>query len=966
MLFKNKQANPSDMLQQALRLHQQGQFDQAALCYAAILEAQANHFDAMHLLGVLRYQQGRQAEALDKIQTALKWKPTSAEALSDLGLVFGALRQPEEALASYDKALAIRPDYAEALNNRGNALRDLKRPEEALASYDKALAIKPNDADVLSNRGNALRDLNRPEEALASHDKALAIKPNDAEALTNRGIALRDLERPEEALASYDKALAIRPDHADALNNRGNALRDLKRPEEALASYDKALAIRPDYAEAFNNRGVAFQDLKRPEEALASYDKALAIRPDHADALISRGIALQDLKRPEEALASYDKAFAIRPDYAEALISRGNALQDLRRPEEALASYDKALAIKPDYAEALNNRGNALRDLGRPEEALASYDKALAIRPDHADVLSNRGNALRDLKRPEEALASYDKALAIRPDYADALFNRGLCALSMGDFSAGWRGYEYRWDRKNTEARKLRAPYPNWKGEDIRGKRILVYDEQGLGDIIQFSRFLTQLVALDAEVTFLLRSTMHRLLSVSAPSVRLVAAPPKGGAFDFQCALMSLPGAFGTSRENLPSSVPYLFAEEGVVARWRERLGDHGLKIGICWQGNPDIKVDIGRSFPLRCFQPLAAISGVRLISLQKAHGLDQLENLPSGMEVETLGEDFDGGPDAFVDTAAVMSCLDLIITSVAHLAGALRRPVWVALKHVPESRWMLDRSDSPWYSTMKLYRQTIRDDWDSVFDQLAADVANLKADTEAESATALLQIPGSMGELFDKITILEVKAARIKDSGKLQHVRHELELLRGLQAKYGPSNDEQAYLVAELKSVNEALWDIEDDIRDCERRQDFGEEFISLARSVYKTNDRRAAVKKEINILRRSIIVEEKSHGGSGSNGTGDRGKGNTGRPQPSPIFRRMPAGARKRKISMGHVRQLGRTNATTAEQLMLIVEREQLRDADWSVTFFRPNFRHVWEDKHSASDSEDSTNAARAYQGL
>ncbi len=198
-----------------------------------------------------------------------------------------------------------------------------------------------------------------------------------------------------------------------------------------------------------------------------------------------------------------------------------------------------------------------------------------------------------------------------------------------------------------------------------------------------------------------------------------------------------------------------------MVARWRERLGGHGLKIGICWQGNPDVKVDIGRSFPLRCFQPLAAITGVRLISLQKAHGLDQLGNLPSGMEVETLGEEFDAGPDAFIDTAAVMSCLDLVVTSdtsVAHLAGALGRPVWVALKHVPDWRWMLDRSDSPWYSTMKLYRQTIRDDWDSVFDQLAADVANLKADTEPGSATALPQIPGSMGELLDKITTSKLR----------------------------------------------------------------------------------------------------------------------------------------------------------------------------------------------------------------
>jgi Family of unknown function (DUF6165)/Glycosyltransferase family 9 (heptosyltransferase) len=269
----------------------------------------------------------------------------------------------------------------------------------------------------------------------------------------------------------------------------------------------------------------------------------------------------------------------------------------------------------------------------------------------------------------------------------------------------------------------------------------------------------------------------------------------------------------------------------------------------------------------LRSLSPLglAAISGVRLISLQKAHGLDQLENLPSGMEVETLGEDFDGGPDAFIDTAAVMSCLDLIITSdtsVAHLAGALGRPVWVALKHVPDWRWMLDRSDSPWYSTMKLCRQTIRDVWDSVFAQIAADVAKLKANIEPECGTALLCIPGSIGELFDKIAILEIKAARIKDSGGGQHVRHELTLLRGLETNYRTSNDELAYLVAELKSVNVALWDIEDNIRDCERRQDFGEEFVSLARSVYRINDRRAAIKKKINTLCGSRIVEEKSYG--------------------------------------------------------------------------------------------------------
>jgi protein O-GlcNAc transferase len=425
---RNKPVVPSQGLNDALRLHQQGKLEEAALHYAAILKAQPRHFDAMHMLGVVRSQQGRHAEALDKIQSAVELQPSDADALSNLGLLLGKLGRPEEALASYDKALAIRPDFAEVLYSRGNALKTLKRTEEALASYDKALKIRPNYAEALNNRGVALHDLKRPEEALASYDKGLAIRPGHAEALNNRGAALQDLKRPEEALASYDKALAIWPDHAEALNNRGIALRDLLRPEEALASYDKALAVRPGYAEALNNRGLALRDLKRPEEALASYDKALAIRSDYAEALNNRGTALRDLMRPEEALASYDKALAIRPDYAEAAYNRGNTLQNLGRPEEALASYDKALAIRPDYAEALNNRGTALRDLMRPEEALASYDKALAIRPDYAEALYNRGVALCD-QGNLDAIAHFERALEVKPDLTTARI--GMCMAQL-------------------------------------------------------------------------------------------------------------------------------------------------------------------------------------------------------------------------------------------------------------------------------------------------------------------------------------------------------------------------------------------------------------------------------------------------------------------------------------------------------------------------------------------------------
>jgi hypothetical protein len=348
----------------------------------------------------------------------------------------------------------------------------------------------------------------------------------------------------------------------------------------------------------------------------------------------------------------------------------------------------------------------------------------VAIKPDYAEAFINRGNALNALMRFEEALASYDRALAIKPDYADALFNRGVISLLLGEFPTGWVSYEGRWDHIGAANRKLKAPYPVWKGENIAGKRFIVYDEQGLGDIIQFSRYLKQLSALGAQVTFLLRANMHGLLRSLDEKIRLTDNHPIRETFDYQCALLSLPLAFGTTVNNIPAETRYLRAESDRIEKWKERLGDAGFKIGVAWQGNKAGGIDIGRSFPLVEFLGISHLPSVRLISLQKHEGVEQLRDMPEGMAVETLGDDFDLGDEAFLDTAAVIENLDLVIssdTSVAHLAGALGRPVWVALKYVPDWRWMLNRTDSQWYPTMRLFRQGTIDDWRAVF----ADIEN-------------------------------------------------------------------------------------------------------------------------------------------------------------------------------------------------------------------------------------------------
>ncbi|MBM3384390.1 MAG: tetratricopeptide repeat protein, partial [Betaproteobacteria bacterium] len=451
---------------------------------------------------------------------------------------------------------------------------------------------------------------------------------------------------------------------------------------------------------------------------LACYKRVIELKPDYAEAWYNRGVTLGDFKRHEEALASYDRAIELKPDYAAAWSNRGVALNDLKRHEEALASYKRAIELKPDYAEAWSNRGNALNDLWRHEEALASYDRAIVLKPEYAEAWSNRGNALNDLRRHEEALASYDRAIELQPDYAVANWNKSLDLLRLGDFERGWKLYEWRWRLDNLTSPQRHFTPPLWLGEvPLEGKTILIHAEQGLGDTIKFCRYIKLVQQLGSEVIFEVQAPLASLLSQLDGVARLIPRGTALPAFDYQCPLLSLPLAFKTNLVSIPASIPYLSAEADRVKQWKDHLGDHGYKIGICWQGTQK-----DRSVSITFFQALSQIPNVRLVSLLKGDGERDLDSLPDGMRIETLGSGFDSS-GAFLDTAAVMKCCDLVITidtSVAHLAGALGVRTWVALKFIPDWRWMLDRSDSPWYPTMRLFRQKQRDEWQSVFDEMS------------------------------------------------------------------------------------------------------------------------------------------------------------------------------------------------------------------------------------------------------
>jgi tetratricopeptide (TPR) repeat protein len=481
------------------------------------------------------------------------------------------------------------------------------------------LAVKADDFDALFLIALANAVQRRFDEALLGFDRALAVRPDHAEALYNRGLTLQRLGRFDEALASYDRTVVLRPDHAAALNNRGNMLHELKRFDEALTGYERALAVRPDYADALHNRGLTLQVLRRFGEALASFDRALAVRPDHAEAHFNRGNVLLTRKQFDEALASYDHAVALRPDHVEAVYNRGVALKDLGRFDEALASFDGALALRPDDVAALNNRGLALNELKRVDEALASFDRALAVRPDHAAALNNRGNMLQKLERYDEALTSYDRAQRARPDYAEAHWNEAVLRLLTGDYERGWSKYEWRWKNPVFETPEPDFWQPLWLGRDsVAGKIILLHSEQGLGDAIQFCRYAPLLAERRAQVLLEVPAALRDLMTSLDGRVQVIGREAGLPAFDLHCPLFSLPLAFETRLETIPSKTPYLRVSQQDAGNWNLRLGSKlRPRVGLAWSGRPAHPNDRNRSTSFECFARLLDVDAT-FVSLQK------------------------------------------------------------------------------------------------------------------------------------------------------------------------------------------------------------------------------------------------------------------------------------------------------------------------------------------------------------
>ena len=547
--------------------------------------------------------------------------------------------------------------------------------------------------------------------------------PQALAALFQEGLSLHQQGQLEQARLAYERMLALHPGHADAMHMLGVMAMQSTNYALAVELISVSVQANPVNATAELNLGLAYKELQRFEQALSCFQQAIHLRPDYAQAFFNRALVLHATGHLDAALADFEKAIEIQPDYAQAWNNRGVVLQAQLRWDEAATSYVRAIAAQPDLGQAHYNLGNALRALGRFEEAISSYDAAIALEADAAHAFNNRGLTLQELQSSAQAIASYDAAIAIQANYADAYWNKAIELLLCGDFAQGWKLYEWRWQRDAFTSRKRDFAQPLWLGDaPLVGKAVLLHAEQGLGDSIQFCRYAREVQALGA----------HVLLEVPRPLMALFASLEgvsqiieKGAPlpqFDYHCPLLSLPLAFQTQLENLPGRTPYLASTAPQRDRWQRRLGPRTQpRVGLVWSGNALDKNDLQRSMRLQDLLPYLS-TDFEFICLQK-------EMWPADQHlIQTSQIRFFGAQiEDFSDTAALCDLVDLVIsvdTSVAHLAGALGKPTWILLPYTPDWRWMLHRDDSPWYPSVRLYRQTQERAWPPVLERMRSDLS--------------------------------------------------------------------------------------------------------------------------------------------------------------------------------------------------------------------------------------------------
>lgn len=639
-------------------------------------------------LALQHHQSGHLAEAEALYRQILIVQPEHFDAMHNLGIIAHQTGRHEVASELINRVIVLCPNAPVAHSNLGEIYLRMGRLDEAVAACRRAVQLDPNCAGAYNNLGNALRELGDEEAAVIAFRRALEINADFVEAHYNLGLSLG---RDEESIAALNRALDLKPKCPNVCNDLGNALKERGDIEGAAAAYRQALELKSDFAEAHNNLGFVFTMQGHIQEAIAEFRTAIELKPALADAYNNLAIALHKLGQRKEAIAL----------------------------------LHHALQLRSDHVDAQSNLGALLKEEGDLDEAAIALHRALQLNPNHVQALNNLGAVLTEQGHIDGAVDSYRRALKLAPDCHEAKVDLSMLLLLSGDFESGWPLYEARLNYISPGKRKFSQP--QWNGEDVLGKRVLVHAEQGFGDSIQFIRYARLIAERGADVIVECQIPLVNLLRGVKDVAEVFALGEALPRFDLHVPMLSQPLIFQTRPESIPAEVPYIFAEPTRCSVWARRLCNRGnhLKVGLAWAGNPAHRSTRARDILLSMLRPLLGVAGVEFFSLQVGFGSEQIQFLPDSASIS----DCTCYIQEFADTAALMMQLDLVVsvdTAAAHLAGALGRPVWTLLPFVPDWRWGLGGERTPWYPTMRLFRQSTRNDWAPVIQRVCGELEGM------------------------------------------------------------------------------------------------------------------------------------------------------------------------------------------------------------------------------------------------
>jgi tetratricopeptide (TPR) repeat protein len=684
---------------------------------------------------------GHLTEIARRYQCALESNPTHPEALIGMSLVALASGQAEAAVKMATAGVTAAPGLVTAWVTLGQALKAAGQTNKAGRAYAQALRL--DGANALAHLGLGELKLagEQPEDAAREFAQALRRQPDLAGALLGMGNALALMERDAEALEKYEQALALHPRLPEAELAAGFVLARMSRPAEAEARYRRAIAVRPDFAAAWMNLGSLLREQGRDIYAEAALRRAVELRPDLVSGWINLAVLERERNRPAECEKYLRRALELNPNQVETLIAWCQFAVSQRDLPAAWAWIERALQIDPGQNEAVNMKGILLHNQGRFAEAVAAFERAEAL--GNRAAPSNRGNSLLDMGRMDEALRAHQTAVARDPTHAGAAYNLALTQLRLGDWERGWPGYEARWRFREVHPTPRIFREPRWSGQQLRGERVLLHAEQGLGDTLQFCRYASLVAARGGLPILQVQEPVEHLLRSMAvvrsgcPQIALLSAEPPG--CDYECPLMSLPAVFATTVDTVPCAGAYLAAEPEAARAKQHAFPSHGpgLRVGLAWAGNPRYKADRQRSMHLETLLPLLTAVQANWISLQKGEAAAQLAGQLSALPRYVLLQDGSSRDRDLAETAALAATLDLVITTdtcIAHLAGAMGLPVWILLPHLADWRWMQHSETTPWYPTARLFRQPTPGDWSGVLKRVIAELQAFQALTAPKS----------------------------------------------------------------------------------------------------------------------------------------------------------------------------------------------------------------------------------------